>query len=268
MQRVNKSQRKGGQFVASLARGLAILEAFDSEGTAEMTLTEIARRTALHKTTAFRLVRTLIDLGYLKQNGENQKYCLSPRVLNLGYALFQSMELKQLAFPYLEELSKRCGETVNMAVLDGYELVYIERIKTQQIVNINLHIGSRLPLYNTSMGRALIAYKPEEWLRQYIDMLETLPGAEEYAKNQGSKLLEILETTRSRGYAVNNEDLAQGLRSVATQIRNAKGEVVAAINIAVPSARVTLKELEERFAPQLVETAKQISAALGYMGRR
>lgn len=248
--------------VNALARGLAVLESFGRNGNRELSLTEISRRTSLSKTTAFRLVRTLVHLGYMKQDEETERYFLSARVLGLGYSVLEGMDSRELAFPYLKELSRKCGETVNMAILDGYELVYVERLKTQQIININLHIGSRLPLYNTSMGRALIARKPEAWLRQYIAQLP--PEAAEYTRRGGKKLLDILREVQIKTYAVNNEDLARGLRSVATQIRNQKGEILAAINIAVPSARVSLEELEKKYAPQLLQTAGEISSALGY----
>jgi IclR family transcriptional regulator, pca regulon regulatory protein len=247
--------------VNALIRGLAVLESYGTNGARELTLTELARRTALSKTTAFRLVRTLVHLGFMKQDKDTEKYFLAPRVLGLGYSFLEGLDLRELASPYLKELSGRCGETVNMAVLDGNELVYVERLKTQQIVNINLHIGSRLALYNTSMGRALIAHKPEAWLRAYIAQLP--PEAEEYARKGGKKLLAILRGVREKQYAVNNEDLARGLRSVAAQVRNSKGEVVAAVNIAVPSARVSLEELEKKYALQLLRTAREISASLG-----
>ena len=203
-------------------------------------------------------------MGYIKQNVETHRYYLQPRVLNIGYALLQGMDMNDLASPSLKELSLRCGETVNMAIRDGVELVYVERLKTQQIININLHVGSRLPLHNTSMGRALIAYQPQQWLREYISQLP--PEAAEYARRGGRKLLGILEEARRKKYAINNEDLAKGLRSVATQIWNRNREVVAAVNIAVPSVRVSLKGLEEIYAPQLLETAREISATLGGTG--
>lgn len=261
--RKNKNPPRSN-LVNSLARGLAVLESFGRNGNRELSLTEISRRTSLSKTTTFRLIRTLVHLGYMMQDEENERYFLSARVLGLGYSVLEGMDMRELAFPYLKLLSRKCGETVNMAVLDGRELVYVERLKTQQIININLHIGSRLPLYNTSMGRALIAHKPEPWLREYIANLPS--EAAEYARRRGKKLLDILQEVRAKNYAVNNEDLAQGLRSVATQIRNQKGDVVAAINIAVPSARVSLEELENKYAPRLLETAGEISSALGYKG--
>ncbi len=252
--------------VNALARGLAILECFGRNGSRELSLTEISRRTSLSKTTVFRLVRTLLHLGFIKQDPESERYYLAPRVLGLGYSVLEGMELRELAFPFLKELSRKCGETVNMAVLDGTELVYVERLKTRQIVNINLHIGSRLPLYNTSMGRALIAYKPEAWLRDYISKLP--PEAAPYARRGGKKLREILRQARAKHYAVNNEDLARGLRSIATQIWNQKGEIVAAVNIAVPSARVPLEDLENQYAPRLLDTGREISAAMGYRTAR
>jgi IclR family transcriptional regulator, pca regulon regulatory protein len=261
---LQKSSRSDN--VNALTRGLLVLESFGINGSSKLSLTEISKLTGLSKTTTFRLVRTLFHMDYMRQDEETQKYLLAPRVLSLGYSLLEGMDLTQLASPYLRELSAKCGETVNMAVVDRNELVYVERLKTQQIVNINLHIGSRLPLYNTSMGRALLAYKPEEWLRDYIRQLP--PEAKEQSQKNGRRLREILAEVRGKGYAINDEDLARGLRSVATQVRNHKGDVVAAVNIAVPSARVSRLELETRYAPLLLETARQIAAALGYKESR
>lgn len=257
-------QKESSNFVTSLSRGISILEAFDDEHPV-LGITQIAQKVGLSKTTTFRLVQTLVELRYLILASEN-KYRLGPRVLSLGFTVLQSMDLKSIASPYLQILSRQCRETVNMAILDGDELVYIERIRTQQIVNINLHVGSRLPLYNTAMGRILLSDQSEQWLREYIRRCASDRDAKPFLGSRGKRLMEILESVRASHYAVNDEELVKGLRSIATSVWNAEGKVAAAINIAVPSVRVTANELVHIYAPQLLETAKIISEALGFRG--
>ena len=250
-------------FTSSLARGLSVLEAFDASRP-QLGITEIAKKTGLSKATVFRLVHTLRALGYVVPVPEESKYMLGPKVLSLGYAVLSSLELREAAKPYLEDLSRRVGETVNLAVLDGRQLVYVERIKTEQIININLHVGSRLELYNTSMGRVLAAFQDEEWISDYVLYLQKIPEAAEYAKDGGKKFLAILKETRTRDYAVNNEELCPGLRSVAAPVRNREGKTAGAVNVAVNANIYSLRKLMERLLPPLQQTAQAISQALGY----
>lgn len=262
---MGKKKEARNHFVTSLARGLTILTAF-SDDRPSLGITDLSRISGLHKTTVFRLVSTLVELGYLHQT-EHQKYQLSPRVLSLGHSYLQGLDLKNLAHPLLRALQARCSETVNMAVLDGTELVYIERLKTSQIVNINLHVGSRLSLYNTSMGRVLVGFQPAEWIEKYVrDQARRSPELD-YFQRRGKKLKRILALTVEKGYAINDEELVAGLRSIAAPVFSAEGRVAAAVNIAVPSARISRVELESRVAPMLLETVREISAALGYRDR-
>jgi len=263
---ISKDPLARRQFVSSVAHGLTVLEALADHGP-DIDLGALARVIKLPKPTTWRLVHTLVSLGYVGQNAVTRRFSLTPRILALG-ASFEGMDLKELAAPFLRELSDQTGETVNMAVRDGTHLIYIERIKTAQIININLHVGSRLPLYNTSMGRALIAHMPADWLRQYVAGLQSDPAAARYTRRNGSRLLEALTTARQRGYAVNDEELAAGLRSVACPIWDSSDRVVAAINIAVPSARMSLRDLCTRQVPHLVSTAEAISTAVKRLARR
>lgn len=250
-------------FITSLARGLKILEAFADQDVGELSLGAIAGYVELGKTTTWRLAHTLVRLGYLRQNRESRKFSLSPRILSLGYAYFDSMDLMKAARPFLRDLADECEETVNMAVRDGDYLVYVERLKTSQVVNINLHVGSRLELYNTSMGRALIADLPPAWLTDYVKRLQAQGKAADYTESAGRKLLRILQQTRKKGYAVNNEELVMGLISVAGPVRDATDQVVAAVNIAAPTARMSLAKMEQIHVPHLLETTRLISSALG-----
>ena len=257
------SINKERHFITSLARGLYILEAFDSTNPI-MGIADLARKTDLSKSTVFRFVHTLCSLGYIIRVGNGRKFRLGIKVLGLGFAVISSLELRELAQPYLVELSHKVKETVNIAVLDGWKLIYVERIKTQQIVNINLHVGSRLELYNTSMGRVLAAFQGKDWISSYIKHIEQIQEAKDYWKDNGKKLIKILEEVRKNDFAINNKELSPGLRSVAAPVRNREGQVVGAVNISVISSMYSLQRLKEDLISHLRETTQTISAGLGY----
>ena len=248
-------------YVAALGRGLRILEAF-SDQSPTLSLTEISSAAGLEKSTAFRSVHTLETLGYLVRDPQTKRYRPGLNVLRLGFAALNSMGLRQIAQPYLETLSVESGETTNMTVRDGPEVVYVARYKTTQIVSINLVLGSRLPVYCTSMGKAQLIDLSRE---QLSNLLGEGPYPE-LGPNTITSLDDLtreLERVRRQGYAINDEELAAGLRSVAAPLRNADGEIIAAINISVPSARVSRDKLEERLAPLVKTTAHDICLALG-----
>jgi len=192
---------------------------------------------------------------------------LGPKTLSVGLSVIRDLDLKKVAFPFLEKTSKEIGETVNLAILDGTDIVYVERIKTEQILNINLQIGSRLPAYCTSMGKAMLAFLPEDRLQEILKKMDLRPVTP-YTITCKGDLRKELKKVKARGFATNNEELSLGLRSVAAPVRNFKGEVIAAVNIAVPSIRISQKRLEKIFAEKVVETANQISSTLGYKGDR
>lgn len=250
-------------FIASLSHGLAILEAA-ADGVEDISLKELAKRSGFKKTRTWRLAHTLVELGYLHQDPRTRNFRPGPRVLALGYAYFDGLDLKQLSLPWLRELSERFDETVNLAVRNGDELIYVERISTSQIVTINLHVGSRLPLYCTSLGRALICEMPDTWLQEYIRRIENDPKARKYVRAQGKRVHQLLQETRERGYALNDQELVTGLRAVASPIRNRASQIVAAVCISVPTSRAELSDLRRTFAPALISTAAKISLALGY----
>lgn len=261
--RMSTLNPKDRSFVSALSRGLSILEAF-CPSSPRMGITEISNKTKLSKSTVFRLIHTLCALGYIIPLAEEKKFTLGPKVLELGFAVLSSLELREVAQPYLQQLSQRTKETVNLAVLEGWKLIYIERIKTHQIVNINLHVGSSLELFNTAMGRVLAAFHDEDWINQYLRYLENVPEALPYRENKGKKLLLILEEVRKNSYAINNEELTPGLRSVASPIRDREGRVVGAVNIAVSSRLYSLERLKKELILPLQETTRAISQALGF----
>lgn len=247
--------------VEALARGLRILDAF-TEQKPSLSLTEISSAVGLDKSTVFRFVHTYEKLGYLLRDPETKRYRPGLKVLRLGFAALNSLGLPQIAQPYLRALSTLTGETTNMTVLDGREIVYVARYATQQIITINLQLGSRLPVYCTSMGKAQLVDRSR-------DELSGLLGEGPYPAMGANTITRLdtflneLEKVRDQGYAVNDEELVAGLRSVAAPIRDSEGRIVAAINVSVPVARVSRQELEDDLAPKVMNAAREISLALG-----
>ena len=251
-----------GYIIESLVRGLAVLRAFTEESPS-LSVSELAHHIGVTKTTIVRIVTTLEVLGYLRLDPATRRYHLSWRVLELGYSALENMDIVQRAHPHLEQLSVLTGETVNLSVLDGTEIVYVDRVHTRQILSISLHIGSRLPAYCTSMGKAILASISEADALKVIRASALVPRARGTIVTE-TGLLADLERTRVLGYAVNDEELVDGLRSVAAPVCDRTGRAVAAVNMSLPAARCSPEELRTTFAPHVVETASNISAMLGF----
>ena len=250
----------------SLERGLAILAAFTPTSPL-LGISDLARGLGLNRSTAHRYVGTLAALGYLEQDRATRKYRLGPRVLDLGFSAINAMGLPELARPHLQALSDESGLTVNMAILDGTEIVYVVRVRStrlgQEEIDLNLHVGSRLPAYCTSMGKTLLAFLPDEARAAALDATDLVArGPNTVTERRG--LDAELARIRADGIAVNNEELAYGLRSIAAPVRGRSGEVEAAINIAVHRTMVSLDDLIRRLGPALERTAAAISARAGH----
>jgi IclR family transcriptional regulator, pca regulon regulatory protein len=253
-------------FSQSLERGLGILASFTSAQPL-LGVSELARSVGLSRSTTHRYMATLTRLGYLQQDPATRRYRLGPRVLDLGFSAINSMELREIAAPYLQQLSDEVGFTVNMAILEDADILYVERCRSsragQREIDLNLHVGSRLPAYCTSMGKVLLAYLPDERRQTLLDEMEL--GRRGPNTLTDRRALETeLARVRERGLAINNEELAYGLRSIAAPVRGAGGEVAAAINLAVHSSMVSMKDLVARLSESLRRTAAQISSQAGY----
>jgi IclR family pca regulon transcriptional regulator len=250
----------------SVERGLAILSSFTADRRL-MGVSELAQELGLSRSTAHRYIATLARLGYLYQDPATRKYVLGPRVLELGFTAINSMELRDVAAPHLRRLCDETGHTVNMAILDDVDIVYIERFRAsrrnQEAIDLDLHVGSRLPAYCTSMGKVLLAFLPDA---ERDEVLKRVTFARRGPNTLTSKtaLLAELERVRGTGIAVNNEELAYGLRSVAVPVIAAGGEAVAAVNLAAHRTMASLDDLVARIGPLMQRTAAEISAQLGY----
>ncbi len=250
----------------SLERGLAILSAFRS-GRALIGISDLGRELGLSRSTTHRYVATLAALGYLQQDAPTKKYRLGPRVLDLGFSAINSMELREVAAPHLRDLSDSTGFTVNMAILDDLDIVYVERCRSgrarQREIDLHLHVGARLPAYCTSLGKVLLAYLPPEEQRARLART-TLTRRGPNTLTTRSAFVAELRRIRAEGFAINNEELAYGLRSIAAPVLSHDGSAAAAINLAVHSTMLSLSELVARWSPALRQTAAEISARLGY----
>jgi IclR family pca regulon transcriptional regulator len=250
----------------SLERGLAILSSFHSDR-ALIGVSELSRELHLSRSTAHRYVATLAKLGYLQQDPDSKRYRLGPKVLDLGFSAINSMDVREISAPYLRQLSDETGFTVNLAILDGTDVVYIERCRTagpgQREIDLNLHVGSRLPAYCTAMGKAILAFVAEERLEEIIPRIEFVPRGPNTLTSASAFRAE-LQRIRASGIAVNDEELAYGLRSIAAPIHSHAGEVVAALNLAVHRTMVSMDELIARYGPPVAQTARDISLSLGH----
>lgn len=247
------------EFVQSLARGLAVITAFSSERPS-MTLTEVAQVTGLTRAAARRFLLTLHRLGYVYVNG--REFSLSPRTLELGYAYLSTTPFWQLAAPHMEELVDSLHESCSISVLDGDDVVYVARVPTKRIMTISLSVGTRLPAYVTSMGRVLLAALPAAELDGYLARV-TLERLTPRTVTDPDQLRAILDEVRQQGWALVDQELEQGVRSVAAPLRDASGRHVGAINVSAHAARTTLDQLRREFLPTLLATADRINRALG-----
>lgn len=255
-------------FSQSLERGLLILSALAGRRSV-LGIADIAREVNLSKSTTYRYAATLTQLDYLHQDPETKKYSLGPRAVDLGYAAISSMELTRAAAKPLQALSDETGYTVNLAVLDGADIVYVDRRRSVRAVTfrmeLNLHVGSRLPAYCTSMGKVLLAFRDPAALRPILDRTD-LARRGPNTITAREQLMSALTRVRAVGLAVNDEELAPGLRSLAAPVRDRTGAVVAAVNIAVPLTtwNASIEAIVARLEGPLRRTTAEISARLGY----
>ncbi|MCW2969544.1 MAG: putative IclR-family transcriptional regulator [Solirubrobacterales bacterium] len=253
------------RYSQSLERGLAILSCFTAKRPV-LGIADIADELGMSRSTTHRYVITLVALGYLEQ-GASRKYRLGLRVADLGLSALNSTGLREHARPYLEELRQRTSYTASLSVLDGTEVLYIDRVRSfrrsQGRTELEQSPGSRLPAYCTAMGKLLLANLSDSEQRE---ILASTKPAKRGPNTITSKraLRDELEHVRDAGFAVNDEELASELFAIAAPVRDAGREVVAAVGLSAPSAMISLEEMVDALSPHLVSTADRISARLGY----
>jgi len=253
---------RGPEFVQSMARGLAVIKAFD-ENHRELTLSEVASATGLARAAARRFLLTLTELGYVRTNG--RMFALTPRVLELGYAYLSSLTLPQIAEPHLERLVAEVQESASITVLDDTDIVYVARVPTSRIMRVTISIGTRFPAYATSMGRVLLAGLGRAELDACLERTSMRPITGRTITDPAALRAE-LDRVREQGWALVDQELEEGLRSLAAPVRDRSGRVIAAANIATHAARTSAAEARRSLLPVLLRTVEQIGADLRAAG--
>jgi IclR family pca regulon transcriptional regulator len=224
-----------------------------------MTLSDIARETGLTRAAARRFLLTLAELGYVRADG--RYFSLTPRVLELGYAYLSGLSLTEVAQPHVEDLVDRVHESSSVAVLDDDDIVYVVRVPTKRIMTVAISVGTRFPAYATSLGRILLAGLEEGDFERRLKKM-SLDRLTSHTVRDKAQLRNLIEQVREEGYAMTDQELEDGLRSVAAPIRDRSGTVVAAINASTQANRVSMDQLRHEILPEVLEAARRINKDL------
>ena len=228
----------------------------------EIRLADLASLTGMNVSTAHRVVISLVKRGYLVQRQKRQKYSLGTKVLQFSHVLSKRMKIKDVAFPILDGLNKVVGESVNIAILDRNEAVYIEHIESKQDLRIFTQIGNRVPLHCTGVGKVFLAYMNEEELEKALNG----KGLHAYTQNtvtDATKLKQDLAVVRQEGIGTDDEEREIGVKCIASPIKNDIGSIIATLSVSGPSVRLSSKRIQE-MRPLIRSCALEISRAMGY----
>jgi IclR family pca regulon transcriptional regulator len=257
-----REEEVGGEqsrdFVQSLRRGLEVITVFGPDRQ-NMMLSDVARLTGLTRATARRFLLTLVELGYMRTDGK--LFSLTPHVLNLGFSYLSGLSITEVAQPHVQDLASIVHESSSVAVLDGDDIVYVVRVPTKRIMTVAISVGTRFPAYATSMGRVLLASLSPDQLDAYLQRVELAPLTR-FTVTDPAPLRQLLDQVRRDGFVITDQELEEGLRSTAVPIRDAKGNVIAAINLSAQATRVSSEQMRHELLPHLLETARRIEIDL------
>ncbi|GAA0484904.1 IclR family transcriptional regulator C-terminal domain-containing protein [Microbacterium aurantiacum] len=250
--------RESADFVQSLARGLGVIRAFDRDHPS-LRLSDVARRADLTRAAARRFLLTLEELGYVRS--DDGVFSLTPRVLELGFSYLSAARLPALVQPHLVDLAERIDESASAAVRDDTDIVYVGRVAPRRIMSVGITVGTRFPAASTSMGRVLLAALDDDAVRAILER-STLEAHTAATLTDPDDLLRAVALVRAQGWALVDGELETGLLSVAAPVHDARGRVIAAVNVALPSARIGADRARSDILPALVETARRIDEDL------
>ncbi|MBC2777186.1 IclR family transcriptional regulator domain-containing protein [Parasphingopyxis marina] len=254
-----QSRRDGDpEFLSTLERGLSVLRAFD-QTRPEMQLSEVAAVTGLNPAVVRRCLNTLVKLGYVAQHG--RRFLLRPEVLVFGSAYLASMNLEEVAAPALQTVRDSTGDSASLAVLSGDDVLYLLHVSTNRTIRLRAGVGTRFPIYATSLGRILLAYRDDEAIEDYLSRAK-LERLTEHTITSAATLRKMLKTARKDGYASAQDELDYGIVSVSVPVMASGDQVAAAINCSTSTTRVSREELIETRLPELRAAARKIGDAL------
>jgi IclR family transcriptional regulator, pca regulon regulatory protein len=251
-------ERRAALSKSALVRGLLVLESFTPEKKSH-SLTELSRQLGVPKSSLHRVVRELVQMTYLGYEEQSKRYYLGTRVLSLGFSVLQGMELREITRPLLEKLSRACNKTVNLAVLDRDEMVYVERIRVPGLRSYNISVGARMSVWNSSVGRVVLANLPPE---KFDEMLKKLRSSPELGIDE-NELMSALADVKRDGFALNDKEFRRGFLAIAVPVFSEKG-AICAINLVAEPEDASVETLKEQYAPMLIAAGKELSRALGH----
>lgn len=244
--------------VSSLERGLRILELLAERGS--LKVSEVAALLGTHRSAAHRFLATLKELGYVIQDS-SARYRLSFRLFEMGIAMVNALGIRQITRPFLEELAEISNETVNLGHWEGEEIVYIDKVKSREVLLMDLAIGTRVPTFCSAMGKALLAYRSEEEIRVFVSSASFKPLTPK-TNTEPQKLLRELQLVRQRGYAIDDEEMVLGIRCLAAPVFDYNGRPEYAISISGPKSRLTDQRIHV-LSPELKRVCAELSRRLG-----
>jgi IclR family pca regulon transcriptional regulator len=249
-------------YLKTLAKGLELIRSFD--GVASMTLSEVADINNLSRATARRHLHTLRHLGYMASDGD--QFRLTPKILDIGHSFLASLSFAEALTPFMNDLSHQLSRPCSAAILDGDEIVYIQHIGRAEFISINLTVGSRLPAYATSIGHCLIGTLSDEEIDSFLDQYE-FPRLTRYTITEKAKLKAVVLKTQTRGYALVDQQLELGLRSLAVPVSGGHGNVICGISVSRFNEDISAKESTVKYLPAMLETSAKIGATLANMNQ-
>lgn len=249
-------------FVQSIERAFEIIEALAVEPKG-LSITQLSQKLSLHKTTVHRILQTLLSRGYVQKDPQTMHYKLGVKFVEISSLYLNNIELKTEAHPFLRELVAMLNVTVHLAILDGSDVVYIDKIEQVNSIRLYSSIGKRVPAYCTALGKVMLSKFSEEEIKKLLLTVTFYP----YTQNtitDVEKLIDEIRLVRKRGFAVDNEEFQEGIRCIAAPVYDYRGEMIAAISISAPVS-VLPPHKDEEVAQKVIETAKKISYRLGYI---
>ena len=244
-----------------LDKSLSVLELLLQQGSA-MNMTEISEKLGLYPSTIHRILDNLKNWGYVEQDPNTQKYQLGLKLLELGMAKLNQIDLVREATPYLKELVNYCNETVHLGILDNAEVLYLAKEESSQTIRMCSYVGRRAPVHCTALGKVLLAYLSEEKRKDILDK-KGLPSLTEKTITNRKELEDELCKVREQGFALDREENEKDVRCIAAPIRNHQKKVIASINISSPAYRTDIDQ-QNYLKETLLQTSKNISKRLGY----
>ena len=226
-------------------------------------LERLVKISGIKKTSCFRILQTLAKSGFVARDGDSNGFLIGPKFISIGLSAFDRRGLRELALPVMKQVQRNTGTTVNLAILSGLEVIFIERLQSAHIIDANLRVGSRLSVHVSSMGKAILAYLPDSELDAILEQLHFEKKTEKTITSIKAFKQE-LQDIRQRGFAINNEELEKGLFAIAAPVRNYTGAAIASLNVSFPLVRHSRQEAIAKFRPILLDACRKISLSLGF----